>query len=225
MIMNVVKQLILCSLAAMAVSCSSKQTICPDALIVVKDVRIPKGEPLVARLAKHSWVDYRPDVDSPWRRIEIVSPTSGMLHHTISDKTVHAKKRWGERVRILSQSRAEGNPDFVRDIVKFGARYDASVYRPWPGPNSNTFAEKLIREVDGVSAQLGHNAVGKEHGFYLGKTAGGSGLELQTPLVGLALGVREGIELSFLGLSGGVSVAPFAVKIPLIPALGNIPRK
>ena len=200
-------------------SCGSSSSVRPDSLIVVKDVQIPKGELWVARFATHSWVDYRPDVNSAWRRIEIVNKNSGLLHHTISDEQAYAKKRWGERVRVLSRSDGKKNPYFVRDIMAFARGYDASVYRVWPGPNSNTFAERLLRQVDGASAQLNHNAVGKEHGFYVGKTAGGTGVELQTPLVGAAVGLHEGVELSLLGLSGGVSFYPFAIKIPILPSI------
>jgi hypothetical protein len=217
--------LILLTLGAVAYflsSCGSPQSIRPDALIVVKDVQIPDSEPLLSQFATHSWVQYRPDVNSPWRRIEIVNKNSGLLHHEIDDDTAHAKKRWNERVRILSQSDGKKNPEFVQDIMAFARGYDASVYSVWPGPNSNTFAEHLMREVDGVSAALDHNAVGKEHGFYAGRTAGGTGVELQTPLLGVALGVREGVELSVFGLSGGVSFYPPAIKIPF---LQRIPRK
>ncbi|MCP5536864.1 MAG: DUF3750 domain-containing protein [Akkermansiaceae bacterium] len=211
--------LLLVDVLLLLTGCHSKQTIRPDSLIVVKDVQIPDSEPLLARFATHSWVDYRSDTRSPWRRIEIVNKTSGLQHHTIPDDVAHAGKRWGNRVRILSQSDGKKNPRFVSDIMRFAERYDASVYRVWPGPNSNSFAENLIRGVDGVSAVLDHNAVGKEHGFYVGKTAGGTGLELQTPLVGCALGLREGAELSLLGLSGGVALYPPVVKIPFLPRL------
>jgi len=217
--------LILLTLGALALilsSCGSPQSIRPDALIVVKDVQIPNDEPLLAQFATHSWVQYRPDVNSPWRRIEIVNKTSGLLHHVIDDETAHAKKRWDERVRILSQSDGNKNPHFVRDIMSFAKNYEASIYRVWPGPNSNTFAEHLMREVDGVSAVLDHNAVGKEHGFYAGRTAGGTGVEMQSPVAGLALGLREGVEVSLFGLTGGVSFYPPAVKIPFLP---RIPKK
>lgn len=199
-------------------SCSSS-VVRDDSLVVVKEVNIPKGEPLLARFATHSWVDYRPDLYSSWRRIEIVNKNSGLLHHKISDADALAGRRWGERVRVLSQSDGKANPNFVRDIVRFSSGYDASIYRVWPGPNSNTFAEHLLREVGGISAQLDHNAVGKEHGFYAGRTAGGTGLELQTPLLGVALGLQEGVEVSVLGLSAGASIMPPRVKIPILPAL------
>lgn len=221
--MQIALSLLFASLTLLLIpSCGSDPSIRQDALIVVKDVQIPDDEPLLAQFATHSWVDYRPDVRSSWRRIEIVNKNSGLLHHRISDEVAHGKKRWNERVRILSQSDGKKNPHFVRDIMRFAKNYDASVYRVWPGPNSNTFAERLMREVDGVSGVLDHNAVGKEHGFYVGRSAGGTGVEFQTPLVGVGLGLREGVEISLFGLSGGVSFYPPALKVPV---LQRVPRK
>ena len=204
-------------LITLLTSCQSPMAIRADSLIVVKDVSIPKGELWVARFAKHTFVDYRADVKSSWRRIEIVNSRSGILHHTIDDKQAHSPQRWGERVHVLSQSDGSQNPHFVRDIALFAKEYDQSVYRVWPGPNSNTFAEKLCRKIKGIDANLHHNAVGKEHGFYIGKTAGGTGVELQTPIVGASLGLREGVEVNIIGLSAGVSISPFRVKIPFLP--------
>ena len=186
---------------------------------MVKEVGIPRSQPLVARFARHSWVDYRENVDSEWRRAEIVNRSSGLVHRTLRSGEFEKKSRWGGEIVVLGQSDGKANPNYVNEIASFAKNYDAEVYRPYPGPNSNTFAENLLREVDGVSAVLDHNAIGKEWGFHFGKTAGGSGLELQTPVVGLALGLRQGIELSLLGFSGGISVFPPALKLPVLPPL------
>ncbi|MGJ8658009.1 MAG: DUF3750 domain-containing protein [Akkermansiaceae bacterium] len=200
-------------------SCGSNTPIKPYTLIMVKDIDIPSSEARIAQFATHTFLDYRESVDSPWYRVEVFNPKSGVVNKKISNTAVHAKKRWDERVRILSQSDGKSNPHFARDIRAFAASYDDSVYRSYPGPNSNTFMEKMIREVDGVSAILDHNAIGKELGFYAGKTAGGTGVKLQTSVLGIALGLKEGVEVSALGLSAGVSVYPLSVRIPFLPKI------
>jgi len=188
-------------------------------LIVVKDIDIPSAEPLIAQFATHSYIDYRESVGSPWYRVEVYNAKSGVVHKKISLASAYAKKRWKERVRILAQSDGSANPDFAEDIRDFVKNYDDSVYQAYPGPNSNTFIEKLMRSVDGVSAMLDHNAIGKEKGFYLGKTAGGTGVEAQTPMLGLALGMKEGVEVNALGLSGGVNFYPPTLRIPFLPKI------
>ena len=60
--------------------------------------------------------------------------------------------------------------------------------------------------------------VGKDfRGLVLGfsTTAGGTGVQLETPLVGAKLGVTEGVELHILGMSWGVDVWPPALIVPV----------
>lgn len=209
----------LATLVSLLSSCGSATNIKPDTLIVVKDVDIPRTEPLIAQFATHTYIDYRKNIDSPWNRIEVYNRKSGIVNSEISDEEAHNKIRFNERVRILSQSDGKANPHFVRDIHAFAASYDDTVYRSYPGPNSNTFAEKLIRNVDGITAILDHNAIGKEYGFYAGKTAGGTGIKLQTPILGVSIGLKEGLEISTLGFSMGVSLYPPSIRIPFLPKI------
>ena len=146
--------------------------------MVVKEVRIPKSEPLVARFARHTWLDYRENLKAGWKRIEIMNQSSGMIHRELKPDEFEELSRWGEKVVVLGQSDGLTNPNYVSGIEKVATNYDASIYRAYPGPNSNTFAAHLIREVDGISATLDHNAVGKEWGFHLGRTTGGGGCEI-----------------------------------------------
>jgi len=200
-------------------NCGSVTKVKTDTLIIVKDIDLPKSAAVLTQFATHTFIDYRESVRSPWYRVEITHPKSGLVHKSISTADAYARMRWGERVRILSQDNGIANPNFVRDIKNFVNNYDDSVYKTYPGPNSNTFIEKIVREVKGISAILDHNAIGKENGFYAGKTSGGSGFKLQTPILGIALGLKEGVEVSVLGLSAGVSAYPPAIRIPFLPKL------
>ena len=155
---------------------------------------------------------------APWQRIEIVNWDSGLNIDPISEKEVHNTHRWGNPVHIVSQSRHDGN-DLAAQIEAFKNSYDASIYKPWPGPNSNTFTDGLLRNVDGLSGVLEHNAVGKDDSWRTGLTAGGTGLEIQSPLLGAEAGLKEGLNLNFMGLTAGVGVWPPSIKIPFLPQL------
>ena len=48
----------------------------------------------------------------------------------------------------------------VRDAV--GSYPYPNSYRPWPGPNSNTFLAHIARQVPDLAIQLPSNAVGKD---------------------------------------------------------------
>ena len=200
-------------------NCAGHRTLRPDSIVVVKEIDLPKSASRIAQFATHTYIDYRENVNAPWHRVEVKTPKSGVVMAQLKSGAVNEKKRWGERVRILSQTDGVNNPNVFRDIRLFAKGYDDSVYRSYPGPNSNTFIEKLARDVDGVNVILDHNAIGKEVGFHVGKTSGGTGLEVQTPIVGAAVGVKEGVEVSALGLSAGISIWTPSIRIPFLPRI------
>jgi hypothetical protein len=200
-------------------SCQTNRSVHPDALVVVKDVRIPETEPPISHFARHGYIDYREDVNAEWRRVEIRTPKSGIENGPITDEQAVEAVRFGRKVRVLSQGSGEESRLAVARIEELARCYDDSVYRPWPGPNSNSFIEKILREVDGVSAVLDHNAVGKDHGFRIGPTGGGTGVEIEMTYLGMAIGLREGVEVNFLGLTAGIGFWPPTLKIPALPEL------
>lgn len=203
-------------LVALVFSSCQQSTIDPSATAVVKDVRIPDFMPKIARFASHGYVDFREDVNSPWLRLEVVNQESGVVLSKITDEEVHAPTRWKRPVRVVSQTNQKGK-EIAAQILAYGKNYDDSLYRPWPGPNSNTFMDGLLREVDGLSGVMEHNGVGKDFRWRAGPTAGGTGVEIQSPLLGAELGLKEGANLTFLGLTAGVGVWPPAVKLPFLP--------
>ncbi|YCM43080.1 DUF3750 domain-containing protein [Verrucomicrobiaceae bacterium 227] len=194
------------------------RTIHPEATVVIKDVRIPKGMPWYARFASHSFIDFRSGDSSTWRRVEIVNKNSGITVTTLTEKELHEATRWNNPVHIVSQ----GSPPAAATaaaIEQVARTYNASLYRPYPGPNSNTFTREIIMKVPEFHGVLEHNAIGKEFTWHAGRTPGGTGLELKTPVLGTAIGLREGIEVNLLGFTTGVGIWPPSLKIPFLPQL------
>jgi hypothetical protein len=91
-------------------------------------------------------------------------------------------------------------------------------YRFYPGPNSNTFGDVMLRECD-LHASLPSTSVGKDWRGVIGGgvTSEGTGLQLETPIIGFKIGLKEGVELHFLGLSFGIDLWPPAIILPLGP--------
>lgn len=89
-------------------------------------------------------------------------------------------------------------------------------YRFYPGPNSNTFGDVMLRRC-GLTASLPATAVGKDWrgGFGINWTSEGTGFQVETPVVGVRLGLKEGIEVHVIGLSFGVDLWPPAIILPL----------
>lgn len=91
-------------------------------------------------------------------------------------------------------------------------------YRPWPGPNSNTFVAAVL----GDAVVLPPTAIGKDYphdGRWV--RLGGSGLKISLGgYAGLALGWVDGIEVNILGAVMGVDLRRPALKLPGIGRLG-----
>ena len=55
----------------------------------------------------------------------------------------------------LSSSSVDVEAAVMANAVRLRAEdYPDQTYRAWPGPNSNTFVERILRDVDGLGAQL-----------------------------------------------------------------------
>jgi hypothetical protein len=99
-------------------------------------------------------------------------------------------------------------------------RYALGGYQAWPGPNSNTFLRELNVAIPDLAFVFDHNAVGKDYGWWnAGLTPSGTGLQLDTMPVGLALGLEEGLELHVLQLTFALRFWPPRLALPILPAI------
>ena len=94
-------------------------------------------------------------------------------------------------------------------------KYGDPDYWVWPGPNSNTYADAVLREC-GIHVDLPPTCVGKDFRSWLGAsfTSGGTGFQIESPLVGLRLGLTEGIELHVFALAFGIDFWRPALILP-----------
>jgi hypothetical protein len=88
----------------------------------------------------------------------------------------------------------------------------------WPGPNSNTFADLLIRTC-GLGIELPATAIGKDYRGPIGVsvTEGQTGVQLETWIAGVKLGLKEGVVADLTGLSLGVHFWPPGLEVPINP--------
>ncbi len=93
-------------------------------------------------------------------------------------------------------------------------------YTKWPGPNSNTLVRDLVAGVPGLGFVFDPNCIGKDFAWLgLGWTSSRTGVRLDTPLLGAAVGLREGVELHLLQLTIGVSLDPPGLSLPFLPQI------
>lgn len=96
------------------------------------------------------------------------------------------------------------------------AKYDSFNCGCWPGPNSNTFTDGLIRTC-GVGIELPATAVGRDYRGPIGisGTEAKTGILLQTWVFGAKIGAKEGVSANLTGLSLGVHFWPPGLDVPI----------
>lgn len=192
-------------------------------IVAVKSVRIPDNEPWISRFAKHVFVDVKKGSEDRWRRMEIFNRHSGVVAEDLAPWEPRQDMRWRRNVEVIRIISGDEARRIATGLEVAALSYHADgFYRAWPGPNSNTFLKWLTRTVPGFHFEFDHNAAGKDYApvFESGRTASGTGIQVDTPVLGIAVGLAEGIEIHVLQLTFGVSFLRPALKIPLLPRIG-----
>jgi len=156
--------------------------------------------------AVHPWIIYKRAGDTVYTRYDVIGWGRGNVvrrNYALPDGL------WfGAVPRVLVEHRGEGVEAMIGQIEAAVASYPhADEYRSYPGPNSNTFLAHIGREVPALRLDLPANAIGKDYRPVtrpLGVSPSGSGVQFSLlGLLGLSVGVQEGIELNVLGLNFG----------------------
>ncbi len=115
-----------------------------------------------------------------------------------------------------------GSPEEIAETVacleRETAKYKDFNCGCWPGPNSNTFADLLIRTC-GLGIELPATAIGKDYRGPVGVsvTDGRTGVQLESWVAGLKIGLKEGVVADITGLSLGVHFWPPGLEVPINP--------
>jgi uncharacterized protein DUF3750 len=170
------------------------------------------GHPLNG-IARHPWFAVRKKGETRWETYEVGgggSEDDPFEHHSAyGDPIVH--KIWrGDEAERAAECIARVSPEVKERIERD--------YVFYPGPNSNTFGDVVLRRCK-LHASLPSTSVGKDWRGWIGAgvTSEGTGLQLETPIVGLKVGLKEGVELHVLGVSVGIDLWPPAIIVPLGP--------
>jgi uncharacterized protein DUF3750 len=164
-------------------------------------------------VARHPWFAVRLKGELRWQIYEVggggEEDDPFHSHPPYIDPILHGLWRGGEGERAASCIAVVG-PE-----VK---AYIQSHYVFYPGPNSNTFGDVVLRRCK-LSASLPATAIGKDWrgAFGAGITSERTGLQVETPIAGFRIGLKEGVEVHILGLSFGIDLWPPAIILPLGP--------
>lgn len=175
----------------------------------------------------HTWYAVKRAGADRYQRLEVIG--WGVRHGRSSVQiTTHrpADGYWfGSRPDLLADVRGPEAEALIDAIYAAAARYPyPDSYRVWPGPNSNTFTAFVAREVPALKLDLPPHAVGKDflpHGAIIADSPSGTGKQISLyGLLGVLVGVEEGLELNVLGLTIGIDVLQPALKLPGLGRLG-----
>jgi hypothetical protein len=112
----------------------------------------------------------------------------------------------------------------IRSVIEAYRFNSYGDYRPWPGPNSNTFVQAALDAVPELGAVLPPTAIGKDYpyrGAWIGITPSRTGLFASLGgYLGVTIGWVEGLELNLFGGVVGLDVRRPALKLPGIGRVG-----
>ncbi|MCB9674174.1 MAG: DUF3750 domain-containing protein [Alphaproteobacteria bacterium] len=172
------------------------------------DVVWPIGE-------HYFFVYFDPAGDGAWHRIELfagVREGKRVLRDRFEpDASFDA--RWLRPARLVREyrgARAERLIDVLEPSPDTYPRQDRYVLS---GPNSNSYAMWVMRQ-----ARVGHDfterAVGRRVPSWVGLSDSRTGLALHTPVLGIELGLADGIEIDVGPSTWGIDLVPPAIKTP-----------
>ena len=173
--------------------------------------------------ATHPWIIFKRSGESAFTRYDVVGWRGNPVvqrNYALPDGLWY-----GARPRLLVDQRGDGVEAMISAVEAAIASYPyAETYSSYPGPNSNTFIAHIGREVPALHLDLPANAIGKDYrplSNPLGLSSSGRGVQVSLlGLLGLSVGLEEGIEINILGLNFGVDLNSPALRLPFVGRLG-----
>jgi hypothetical protein len=181
-------------------------------------------------LAVHTWISAKPSGADHYTVYEVIgwrSRNGGSalaIHRDLPDR------HWyGAAPELLTQLSGDGIDDVIVRLDAAARAYPyGSSYRMWPGPNSNTFTAWVGRAVPELKLDLPPTAIGKDWldnggGEFFASVPSNTGYQVSLfGVLGLLVGIEEGIEISIATLTIGVDPLDLALKLPGFGRIGGI---
>ncbi|WP_081803680.1 DUF3750 domain-containing protein [Halotalea alkalilenta] len=190
----------------------------PEAVVQVYAVRLYDWR---GAFAVHTWIAAKPANASAYTTYQVYQ---WRTPHVSVSQQIPDRMRRGTAPMLLGETRGATAERAIEEIRRAVADYPAANhYRAWPGPNSNTFIAWVLRRTPELSVVLPATAIGKDYPIdgFLASTPSGTGYQLSLAgMLGISLGLHEGIEFNLLGLNFGTDFLHPAIKLPGIGRIG-----
>lgn len=181
------------------------------AAVVVASGLMP---PPIDDLARHAWFAVRRPGAHEWSTFELWGAT-GEHHEGAEPLYDHG----GGGVMVHKIYTGDDAAEMILCLERETKGWDEDhSYIPLPGPNSNTYVDAMMRRC-GIHATLPATAIGRDHRGWIGLswTSEGTGFQFETPLFGIKLGLKEGVELHLFSFAFGIDFWPPALILPIGP--------
>lgn len=190
-----------------------------EPIVIVGSARLPMP---LGGIARHPWVSLRPAGTRAWERWEVMCCPNGSEMSTVKRTSIGPlsdRGGTGGDVRFHALHRGERATEIIACVREKAPTYPyRDEYQGWPGPNSNTFVDWIVRAC-GIGSELPSPSIGRDYRGTIGAswTAGGTGFQVDAYIIGFKLGFTEGVEVHLLGMAFGVDLWPPALIVPVGP--------
>lgn len=173
--------------------------------------------------AVHPWIIFKKAGETAFTRYDVVGWRGGDVVQR--DYALPDGLWYGAQPKVLVDHRGDGVDAMIGQIEAAIASYPyADTYEVYPGPNSNTFLAHIGREVPALKLDLPANAIGKDYrdiGRALGLSSSGRGVQATLlGLLGVNVGLEEGLEINVLGLNFGLDLNSPGLRLPFVGRIG-----
>jgi hypothetical protein len=191
-------------------------TATPDEVVVqLRCATIPGG---LGLLAVHYWFAVFDPPTHHWQRWEVWQrPNAGgtSWQHVHKDLMTADASVGGGPVQIRAEWHGAEARALADALAQSSEYADRGRYLAWPGPNSNTYIAWVLRR-SGVAADLEPRGIGKDYLGLVGVAISttGLGVQAESTVLGLKMGLRDGVELHVWYFTFGLDLLRPAVKTP-----------
>jgi len=176
--------------------------------------------------AVHPWVAWIKKGDKEYTIAQVSYWKKRSSNTAISIRQGIPDRRWFDNApTLLYEVKGKQASKIIKKVKSRINDYPyAKTYTLYPGPNSNTFVAYLIKSVDEIKTELPPHAIGKDYAAlsdFLSSSPSSRGFQISLyGLLGLTVGLDEGIEFNIIGLNFGIDILRPAIKLPFIGRLG-----
>ncbi|WP_281558324.1 DUF3750 domain-containing protein [Thalassomonas sp. RHCl1] len=174
----------------------------------------------------HTWISTKRSGEQHYTSYEIIgwrlrrSNSALVVRESLPDRDW-----WGHQPQLLLDYRAPDADQLIEKIAAAVADYPyKNEYQAYPGPNSNTFTASIARAVPELGLDLPSTAIGKDYSpitKLVGPSPSGSGYQFSLlGMLGVTVGVEEGLEVNLLGLNFEFDIFDLAIELPGIGRIG-----